>query len=357
MDTPTKLPLVKKALRLLVDRLGRTDRIGMVVYAGYSGVALKPMRCTPRRKPAILEAIEQLDAGGSTHGSAGIETAYRLARDGFMKGGTNRVILATDGDFNVGVTDRKSLVRLIEKEAESGVFLTVLGFGTGNLKDATMEQLADKGNGNYAYIDSISEARKRLVHEMGATLVTIAKDVKIQVEFNPARVAAYRLIGYENRMLRAEDFNDDKKDAGEIGAGHRVTALYEAIPVGVATDLPDVDPLRYQPSGTPGDASEPGEMLALKLRYKRPKADESQLIATTVHDSGQSLDAAGEDFRFAVAVAGFGMLLRGSESCGDLSYDDVIELAQGSRGLDEYGYRAEFVNLVRNAQALAPADP
>ncbi|MCP4645669.1 MAG: VWA domain-containing protein [bacterium] len=352
MRGANKLPLVKRALRLLVDRLTGDDRIAMVVYAGAAGVVLDSTPCTPTNKSAILDSIEGLEAGGSTHGSAGITLAYEVAREHFIDGGANRVILASDGDFNVGVTNQGGLVRLIEEQAQSGVFLTVLGFGTGNLKDSTTEKLADKGNGNCAYIDTIAEARKVFIQEMGATLVTIAKDVKIQTEFNPARVAAYRLVGYENRLLRDEDFGDDTKDAGEIGAGHTVTALYEIVPVGVETRTPGVDALKYQSARELTDAAGSEELATIKLRYKAPDGDTSKLTSLAVKTQTVPLAEANTDLRFVTAVAGFGMLLRESPYRGDLTYDRVAEVAQESRGTDTCGYRAEFVGLVQMAKDL-----
>lgn len=349
MNDPYKLPLVKSALALLADTLSEKDRVSLVVYAGAAGLVLPP---TPGdRKGEIRAALHQLEAGGTTAGGAGILLAYKVASEGFVEGGVNRVILATDGDFNVGITSDGELTRLIEEKRKGGVFLSVLGFGMGNLKDSKMEALADKGNGNYAYIDTLQEARKVLVQEAGGTLVTIAKDVKIQVEWNPARVAAYRLIGYENRVLAAQDFNDDKKDAGEIGAGHSVTALYEVVPAGAAEKAPDVDALKYRQPRAATTASKSDELLTVKLRYKDPDADTSKLLAVTVRESAAG--AASKHLAFASAVAGFGMLLRDSEHKGSLSYAQVKELA--SRGLltDPHGYRAELVRLVAAAEALA----
>jgi Ca-activated chloride channel family protein len=364
MSSDNKLPLVKKALKLLVDQLDEKDRVSMVVYAGASGLVLDT---TPAyQKEAILTAIDRLQSGGSTNGGAGIQLAYAKATAAFIKEGVNRVILATDGDFNVGVTNQGELTRLIEKEAKSGVFLSVLGFGMGNLKDATLEQLADKGNGTYGYIDTLAEARKVFVEQVNGTLVTIAKDVKIQIEFNPAQVASYRLIGYENRLLRKEDFNDDTKDAGEIGAGHTVTALYEVVPVGVNTRpgnsaAPAVDPLKYQtPAATPmpavklPDASSAlDELLTLKLRYKQPDGDKSTLIETPAKDSKTSFEQASSDLRFAASVAAFGMRLRGSEHAGDISWPQIIEFARRATGEDANGYRHEFVTLVEQAAKLS----
>jgi Ca-activated chloride channel homolog len=349
MMPPDKLPLVKKAMRMLVDTLTSDDRIAIVVYAGASGLALPATRGD--RKDRIHQAIAALEAGGSTNGAAGIGLAYRIAREQFITGGINRVILATDGDFNVGVTSPNELLRLIEHEREAGVFLSVLGVGTGNLKDSTMERLADKGNGNYAYLDSLHEARKVLVAEAGGTLVTVAKDVKIQVEFNPAHVAAYRLVGYENRILRNEDFNNDRKDAGEIGAGHTVTALYELVPPGVPFE-PGVDPLKYQPVVRPpgGSGSSSNELMTVKLRYKAPDGDSSQLLELPVRNV---VAPAGANIGFAAAVAEFGMALRRSEHRGTATFLDAAALARQHRGRDDSGYRAEFIRLTELADALS----
>jgi Ca-activated chloride channel family protein len=352
MEPENKLPLVKRGLRLLVPQLQSEDRLGIVTYAGNAGVALESLRCTEANKGKALRIIDNLGAGGSTHGSEGLLTAYRMVNEDYRKNAINRVILCTDGDFNVGVTDSDELVRIIRDRARKDVFLTVLGFGMGNLKDDRLEQLADEGDGNYGYIDSLTEARKALLEQMTGTLVTIAKDVKIQVEFNPARVAGYRLIGYENRLLTAEEFNDDTKDAGEIGAGHTVTALYELVPAGLEVPGANIDDLRYQTT-TPTEAAFEGELFLTKVRYKAPKSDESTLLTFPVRDSMDSLEGMTADFQFAASVAGFGMLLRDSEFTEGLEYDDVIALANSSRGVDEYGYRAEFVNLARNAAALA----
>lgn len=361
MDSPDKLPLLKSAIRLLVNELDEDDTVSIVVYAGAAGVVLEP---TPGdAKDAILDAIEQLNAGGSTAGGEGIQLAYELARDQFIQGGNNRVILATDGDFNVGTSSEGELIRLIEAQREDDIFLTVLGFGTGNLQDAKMEQLANHGNGNYAYIDSILEAKKVLVNEIGATLLTIAKDVKIQVEFNPAKVQAYRLVGYENRLLQDEEFNDDTRDAGELGAGHSVTALYEIIPVGTDpdVDLPTVDALRYGNAANSSNtgASEPlsataesDELMWVKLRYKEPTGDVSQLLELPVMDRGVSLDRSSDDFRFAAAVAMFGMVLRESDFAGTATLDQVETLARAARGDDRDGYRSEFIRLVETYRLL-----
>jgi Ca-activated chloride channel family protein len=347
MMSPDKLPLVRNSMRMLVDVLTPSDRVAIVVYAGASGLVLPS---TPGdRKDVIHRAIAGLEAGGSTNGAAGIQLAYQVARQHFIRNGVNRVILATDGDFNVGVTSQDELIRLIEQERASGVFLSVLGVGTGNLKDSTMEKLADKGNGNYAYLDSLHEARKVLVREAGATLETIAKDVKIQVEFNPRVVNAYRLIGYENRVLRNEDFNDDRKDAGEIGAGHSVTALYEIIPVGVAVDTPSVDPLRYQQPLEPARGTGTSELATVKVRYKAPDGDASRLLSTVLANRAQAMTA---NIGFASAVAEFGLLLRQSDHRGTASFESIIARTRTFRGADPEGYRAEFTKLVDLAAGL-----
>lgn len=352
MQSPDKLPLVKSAFRLLVNQLRPEDRVAIVVYAGAAGLVLPS---TPgSRKDRILDAIECLEAGGSTAGAAGIRLAYQTARQHFQREGNNRVILATDGDFNVGPSSEGELMRLIEDERRHGVFLTVLGFGTGNLKDAKMEQLADKGNGHYAYVDDLLEARKVFVQELGATLVTIAKDVKLQVEFNPATVQAYRLVGYENRILANEDFNDDAKDAGDLGAGHAVTALYEIVPVGVALDvkLGSVDPLKYR-SGEGGRARAATEdWFTVKLRYKPPQSAASRLLDREVRGESRSPS---RNLRWASAVAGVGMLLRDSEHKGRATWADMLALAKGARGEDPEGYRGEFVRLAEVMADLARA--
>lgn len=359
MNEPNKLPLLQRSLRALVENLSANDRVAIAVYAGSSGLVLPP---TPgAKKQDIIDALDRLSAGGSTHGSEGIKLAYETARKNFLEGGANRVILCTDGDFNVGVTDQSELQKLIERERASGVFLSVLGFGTGNVKDSTMELLADKGNGNYAYIDTINEGRKVLVEQMGATLFTIAKDVKIQVEFNPARVAAYRLLGYENRLLAKEDFNDDKKDAGEIGAGHAVTALYEIIPAGEPVPgASSVDPLKYQkPEPLASGAPVSGDLLTVKLRYKQPDGTTSQLLEMPLAapEAFPAFAAASADFRFAAAVAAFGMKLRGSPDAGSISWDEILKIARGALGDDPGSYRAEFLTLVESAKKLAPQAP
>jgi Ca-activated chloride channel family protein len=353
MDEPNKLPLLKSSLRKMVQSLGENDRVAIVVYAGASGLVLPSTSCA--RELEILAALENLQAGGSTNGGAGLQLAYDTAVQNFIKKGSNRVILCTDGDFNVGVTSKGDLTRLIESKAKSGVFLSVLGFGMGNIKDNTLEMLADKGNGHYAYIDSLREAIKVLLVEMGSTLVTIAKDVKIQVEFNPAHVAAYRLIGYENRLLNKEDFNDDAKDAGEIGAGHHVTALYELVPPGKDEGLPEVDALEFQkPNPTEKDlASDRPESMLVKLRYKAPDGDTSKLIKLGLVDKSGSYRKASDDFRFACAVAGFGMMLRESPHKGSLTYETVVELADSAASTDPQGYRREFLTLVHKARKLS----
>jgi len=354
MRDDNKLPLVKEGLRMLVERLGENDRVALVIYAGGSGIVLPSTLGTEKQK--IMQAIDQLEPGGSTNGASGINLAYDAAVTHFIKGGANRVILATDGDFNVGVTDQSRLIDLIEKKAASGVFLSVLGFGMGNYKDSTLEKLADKGNGNYAYIDNRSEARKVLVEQLSGTLVTIAKDVKIQIEFNPARVQSYRLIGYENRILAKEDFNNDQKDAGEIGAGHTVTALYEVVPAGASASHADnVDKLEYQsPAIANATAAQSNDLLTLKLRYKEPDGQESRLLKFPVADRRQTMSEAGKDFEFAAAVAAWGMLLRDSAHRGAANFGMVLELAEAGRGEDEHGYRREFIELVKQARELQP---
>ncbi len=333
----------------MVEQLGENDQVAMVVYAGASGLVLPSTSCI--HKAEIMSAIEQLRAGGSTNGGAGLQLAYDVATQHFIKNATNRVILATDGDFNVGVSSEAELIRLIEAKAKSGVFLSVLGYGMGNLKDGNLEKLADRGNGHYAYIDSPREAYKVLVEEMGSTLVAVAKDVKIQVEFNPAKVGAFRLIGYENRIMAHQDFNDDAKDAGEIGAGHHVTALYELVPAGDEGDMPGVDPLKYSRPVT--IAAPSNESFNVRLRYKRPDGDTSRLLEYGVVDQGSSFARASDDLKFAAAVAGFGMLLRDSVDKGSLTYPGVHEIAEATLSQDPSGYRREFVAAVHQAQALS----
>ncbi|MEO8174020.1 MAG: von Willebrand factor type A domain-containing protein [Sediminibacterium sp.] len=357
MMSPDKLPLVQSSLKLLVDQLREADKVSIVVYAGNAGLVLPPT--SGDRKITIKEAIDRLQAGGSTAGGAGIELAYKVARQNFNKEGNNRVILCTDGDFNVGQSSDDALEKMIENERKTGVYLTVLGYGTGNYQDAKMQKLADKGNGNHAYIDGISEAKKVLVNEFAGTMFTIAKDVKLQIEFNPAKVKGYRLIGYENRMLAKEDFNDDKKDAGELGSGHTVTALYEVIPVGVESEfLKSVDSLKYQKNVVPlSKSSQTDEILTVKFRYKAPDGDVSKLIEHPVKDKQISIAKTSDNFRFAASVAQFGMLLRNSEFKSDASYADVLNLARKAKGNDDEGYRSEFIRLAESAQMLAKTTP
>ena len=352
MDDPNKLPLVKQSLKLLADQLREQDKVAIVVYAGNAGLVLPST--SGENNMDIKDAIDNLEAGGSTAGGAGIKLAYKVAREQFIKGGNNRVVLCTDGDFNVGTSSDDELERMIEVERKSGVFLTVLGYGTGNYQDAKMQKLADKGNGNHAYIDGFNEARKVLVNEFGGTLFTIAKDVKLQIEFNPSKVQAYRLIGYENRLLNKEDFNNDKKDAGELGSGHTVTALYEVIPVGVKSDfIESVDKLKYQPEIKTLPTAASGELMTIKFRYKKPDEDISKLIEHAVMDKHISIGKSSDNFRFAASVAQFGMLLRDSEFKQSSSFDNAWELANDAIGDDDEGYRAEFLKLVRSARSLA----
>jgi len=366
MADQNKLPLLKTAMQMLVRELGENDRVSIVTYAGEAGLRLPPTRGHEQTK--IHAAIESLSAGGSTNGSAGINLAYEQSAAYFIPGGTNRVILCTDGDLNVGITNDDALVQLIKQKATGGTFLTVLGFGEGNLKDAKMEKLADNGNGLYAYVDSVREARKVLVEQLTGSTITIAKDVKIQIEFNPQQIAAYRLLGYENRLLAAQDFNNDKKDAGEIGAGHTVTALYELVPTGLKTETtqraPTIDPLKYQPSEASGRREPPGnspipdgpkspELLTLKLRYKRPDADTSQLLEYPLADRGASFNSASPDFQFAASVASFGMILRSSQYRASSTLPAVAQTASAALGADPSGYRAEFVDLVHKAQSMS----
>ena len=348
MNGPGRLPLVKESLALLVHQLREQDRVAIVVYAGNAGLVLPSTSGDDKQR--ILAALDGLEAGGSTAGGAGIRLAYDVAQRNFIVGGTNRVILCTDGDFNVGQSSDGELVNLIEQRRKEGSYLTILGFGMGNYKDAKMEKLAGAGNGNYGYIDDLLEARKMLVTEMGGTLVTVAKDVKLQVEFNPDRVQAYRLLGYEDRLLRDEDFANDAKDAGDVGAGHTVTALYEVVPRGVPLDvtLPDVAALRYQAPAARARASN-DELLHVALRYKAPDGERSELETYPVRAEGRN---ASESMRFASAVAGFGMLLRESPFARELTWDRVLDLARGAKGRDEEGYRADFIRLAEKAAAL-----
>jgi Ca-activated chloride channel homolog len=349
MSAPDKLPLLKDSMRVLVNQLKPQDRVAIVVYAGSSGLVLPS---TPaRNRGEIVSALNNLEAGGSTNGGQGIQLAYATAQENFISNGNNRVILATDGDFNVGLTGDDELVRLIENKRRSGIFLSVLGFGTGNLNDSMMEKLADKGNGNYAYIDSETEARKALGEQVAGTLYTIAKDVKIQVEFNPAKVAGYRLIGYENRLLAARDFNDDKKDAGEIGAGHSVTALYEIVPAGQKVENDGIE-LKYS-KVEPSSTNFSDELLTVKLRYKEPKESQSKLLTMGLLDRGNSIENASENLKFAAAVAQFGLLLRDSRYKGSASFNATLNLAQVSLGNDLKNYRNEFIELIGKAKRLA----
>jgi Ca-activated chloride channel homolog len=347
MNRDNKLPLLQQSMLMLAGELTEQDRVAIVAYAGADRIVLPPT--AGDKKEEIRKAITSLSSGGATHASSGILTAYQLARQNFIIHGNNRIILASDGDFNVGVTSRDELERLVAKERDSGVFLTVLGFGISNYHDDTMEILADKGNGNYSYIDSLLEAKKVLIKERAGTLFTLARDVKLQIEFNPAHVGAYRLIGYENRALTDEDFNNDTRDAGEIGSGHTVTALYELVPAG-SPDIPRVDPLKYQHVTLSTDSS--GEVLSIKLRYKPLNCNTSRMLTKTVTDNSNTLESTSDDFRFAATVAGFGMLLRHSEHAGSLTYSRLITMARESRGADIEGYRAELAQLLEMGQLL-----
>lgn len=352
MGVPNKLPLLKSAFGLLVNELRPQDRVAIVVYAGAAGLVLGS---TPgNRKDAIMSAIDHLEAGGSTAGGAGLKLAYSEAEKNFVKGGNNRIILATDGDFNVGESSNGGMERLVEEKRDLGVFITVLGFGMGNVKDDKMEIIADKGNGNYSYIDNLQEARKVLVREFGGTLFTIAKDVKFQIEFNPAKVESYRLIGYENRLLNDEDFNDDKKDAGEMGAGHNVTALYELIPAGFDERIPSVDPLKYQVSKSNGfhENDFSGEYLTIKLRYKKPDGETSMLLEKPVKGYINDVEDASDNLRFAAAVSEFGMILRNSEFRGNATLEGAAILAKSARGEDEDGYRSELIRLIKTVKDM-----
>lgn len=353
MNDYNKLPLIQQALRALVQQLRNKDKIAIVTYAGAASVALP---ATPgSEKSKILDVINQLHAGGSTAGESGINLAYETATNSFMKNGNNRIILATDGDFNVGVSSENELEKLVQHKRETGIYLSVLGFGMGNYKDTKLEVLADKGNGNYAYIDNFEEARRTFVTEFGSTLFTVAKDVKLQVEFNPQYIQSYRLVGYENRMLENKDFNDDKKDAGDMGVGHTVTALYEIIPTGSdASQKPLVDSLKYQ--RTVSNASYNGEALTVKLRYKQPKEKKSELLSQIMPWKIQDIKNAPEDFRLAAAVATFGLLLRNSEHKGQANYTTAVSLAKSAKGDDDEGYRAELIQLVKKASILNNAD-
>jgi Ca-activated chloride channel family protein len=350
MNEPDKLPLVKSAFRLLVSQLRSIDRVSIVVYAGRAGLVLPTTYGSEKEK--ILCAIDQLEAGGSTAGGAGIQLAYKIAKENFLEHGNNRVILATDGDFNVGVSSDAELVRMIEEKRNEGIFLSVLGFGEGNYKDAKMEQLADKGNGNHYYIDNIQEAKKVFIGQMAGTLFTIAKDVKIQIEFNPANVKAYRLIGYENRMLKKEDFNDDKKDAGELGAGHTVTALYEIVPADGKIELASIDSLKYQNVRLIESSSDMQELLTVKFRYKEPSGSTSNLIVKTLMAKSENFDHASKNLQFAAAVTEFSSLLRDSKYKAGVSFDDVLKMAEAAKGNDTEGYRADFIHMIESAKLL-----
>lgn len=356
MSSANKLPLLKQAFRMLVNELRPEDRVAIVVYAGAAGLVLESTEGSEKQE--IIAALEQLQSGGSTAGGAGLELAYKVAQKHFIEDGNNRIILATDGDFNVGNSSNAEMERLIEKKREDGVFMTVLGFGMGNYKDDKMEIIADKGNGNYAYIDNIQEARKVFITEFGGTLFTIAKDVKFQMEFNPARVKGYRLVGYENRLLNDEDFNDDKKDAGEMGAGHTVTALYELIPAGSDESLKSIDALKYQAYGEESKAVKKvkvdpkAELMTVKLRYKQPDGVTSTKVEIPVMGRVLEIDETSKNFRFSAAVAEFGLILRNSEYMHDASMEQVISLAKNAKGQDEEGYRSEFIKMVKLADAL-----
>ncbi|SDK32514.1 Ca-activated chloride channel family protein [Pedobacter sp. ok626] len=350
MNEPNKLPLLVSSFKLLTDQLRAKDKVAIVVYAGNSGLVLPSTAGSDKAK--IKDALNSLSAGGSTAGGAGIELAYKVAGQNLIKGGNNRVILATDGDFNVGASSDKDMQSLIEEKRKTGIFLTVLGYGMGNTKDSKMETLADKGNGNYAYIDNINEARKVLINEFGGTLFTIAKDVKLQVEFNPDKVQAYRLIGYENRLLEDKDFNDDRKDAGELGSGHTVTALYEVIPTGVKSSFAGaVDDLKYQENKKTTKGSQ--EMLTVKLRYKEPYGSSSKLIQEAIIDHSAPFENASNNFRFAASIAEFGMLLRQSDFKQNASFEHVIHTATQAMGKDQEGYRSEFIKLAKSAKLMA----
>jgi Ca-activated chloride channel family protein len=351
MDEPNKLPLVKASMKMLTEQLRAEDRVAIVVYAGQAGLVLPSTNGD--KKETINGAIDNLSAGGSTAGGEGIKLAYRIARENFMTKGNNHIIMATDGDFNVGPNSDEDMEQLIVKERDSKVAISIMGFGMGNLKDSKMETLADKGNGNYAYIDNITEARKALVTEFGGTLFTVAKDVKIQIEFNPAKVQAYRLLGYEDRMLNKEDFNNDKKDAGDMGSGHTVTALYEIVPAGIKDDYSiSVDPLKYQKPGPLPAAKLSGEMLTIKFRYKQNDSSASKMSLVTVNDEPKNLNSTSADFRFAAAVAEFGMLLRDSQYKQHATFDQAINMAKAAKGEDQDGYRSEFIRLAESAKIM-----
>ncbi|MGD0583323.1 MAG: von Willebrand factor type A domain-containing protein [Bacteroidales bacterium] len=350
MDEPNKLPLLKSAFGLLINELRAQDKVAIVVYAGAAGLVLEST--SGSRKEEIMRSIDNLEAGGSTAGGEGLKLAYAEAEKNFIKGGNNRIILATDGDFNVGESSNGGIERLVEEQRDKGVFITVLGFGMGNIKDDKMELIADKGNGNYAYIDNLQEARRVLVREFGGTLFTIAKDVKFQIEFNPQRVQSYRLIGYENRLLNDEDFNNDKKDAGDMGSGHNVTALYELIPAGSDEAHPVVDPLRYQKPEVSTVKASDNEYLNIKIRYKKPDGVTSMLLEKPYTGGVKEFRYASDNLKFAASVSEFGMLLRNSEFKGNATLESAIDLASGARGVDEDGYRAEFIRLMKTVREM-----
>ena len=350
MNSQNKLPLLKSAFTMLVNELRPEDRVSIAVYAGAAGLVLEPTQGSMKEK--ILQAIQRLSAGGSTAGGEGLRLAYKVAGENFIEKGNNRIILATDGDFNVGVSSNAEMERLVEKERDRGIFMTVLGFGMGNYKDDKMEIIADKSNGNYAYIDNLQEANKVFVSEFGGTLFTIARDVKFQIEFNPAHIKSYRLIGYENRLLNDEDFNDDRKDAGEMGAGHTVTAIYELVPAGADEKAPSIDPLKYQENRPAGKTRISDELLTIKLRYKQPDGIKSILMEEVITGPVVAFEEASMNLRFSASVAGFGMILRESGHAGDLTLERVLAMARNARGDDEEGYRGEFIRLVKTAKDM-----
>jgi Ca-activated chloride channel homolog len=356
MNADNKLPLVKTSMKMLVDQLRPVDHVSMVVYAGAAGLVLPSTPGDEKQK--IKDAIDQLGAGGSTAGGAGIKLAYSIARQNFKKGGNNRIVMATDGDFNVGLSSDKDMEHLIEEERQSGVSISILGFGMGNYKDSKVELLADKGHGNYAYIDNVTEATRSMVTEFGGTLFTIAKDVKLQVEFNPAKVQAYRLLGYEDRLLAKEDFNNDAKLGGDMGVGHNVTALYEIIPVGVKDDTfaSSVDPLKYQKEPKADVKNASSELMTVKFRYKDPNADVSKMESIVIEDKTVDLNSSSEDMRFAAAVAEYGLLLRNSQFKQSSNFNQVIALAKSAKGKDEQGYRAEFIRLAESTRDMAKSN-
>jgi Ca-activated chloride channel family protein len=352
MNSPNKLPLLVKAFKLLAGQLRPVDRVAIVVYAGSTGLVLPSTRGD--RKETILNALDRLQSGGSTAGAAGLKLAYEVAEENFMEEGNNRIILATDGDFNVGPSSNAEMEKMITNYRNRGVFISVMGFGMGNIQDDKMEIIADKGNGNYSYIDNLMEAKKVFINEFSSTLYTIAKDVKIQIEFNPAYVKEYRLVGYENRLLDEEDFENDKKDAGELGAGHTVTALYELVPAGMPGDY--VRKLKYQQTSILPEVPENRELATIKFRYKKPEGDRSILMTETIPYGVRTLAETSENFRFSAAVAGFGMILRDSEYKGNMDNNKVLSMARHAKGSDEYGYRAEFIRLVELSDSGLTSD-